>query len=131
MKYLLLISLILPLSSKAISQAELLTDPEFIKAVAAQVAQQIKEVVPATSESISNNVMESGSGFISGCYDLGVGASRLVLNGSKGFAEVSKWLANHYICLGGVMVSGVMFYFYVWPKIKINVNYCSDARPAR
>lgn len=88
---------------------------------------KLKEVQP---ESIMANFAESGRGIKEGFHGLGLGASRLLLEGSRNFRDIGASLAKHYWVLGGLLAGSVWFYLYVLPKLCIQISYSSDAQPA-
>lgn len=128
-KYLLysMLALNLFMISSAL-QANNFESPEFIAAVTnvIKAAEKMKKPV----DTISGNFYRSGSGFVSGAYDLGLGASRLVLDGSNYFAQFGKFMRKHYWLLGMSAVGAAYFYRYVLPKISVRISYSNDARPA-
>ena len=98
----------------------------FIENNPAAAAKFIESLKP---ETIGSNFSACGQGFYDGACAFGLALSRLVKDVSLNFNQLGQSAATHYWLTGGVMLGGIWFYWYILPKIKIQVEYRSDNRP--
>ena len=87
---------------------------------------ELNKLKAQSDDSIADNFVNSGKGIASGFHGLGLGLSRMIYNGSRNFQEAGTALANHYWVLGGLIAGSAAFYFYVLPKLRINISYSTD-----
>ena len=75
------------------------------------------------SDTIGGNLKAACPNFVTGIHGVGLGMSRFVLEGSKGFASAGTFCANHYVLSGLGIAGAAYFYLYVWPQVNIDVSY--------
>jgi hypothetical protein len=111
-----------PIDMAAFMQA-LQNNPDFLKTIL-DAANNAKR----STESMSGNFAGCVNGFTQGFSDLGLGFSRLASSSSTNFQGLCASAANHYWLLGATVVGAAYFYWYILPKMRIRVEYNSDAR---
>ena len=74
-------------------------------------------------ETITGNFLAAIPNIGHGLHGLGLGLSRLALDGSQRLAATGNFCAQHYILSGTAAMGALYFYTYIWPQINIDISY--------